>query len=150
LQWKHMKKLPWGLLLLFGGGLALASAIMESGLGSWFGNHLIFLKNIPKFYVILILVFITVFLTEILSNTALTISLVPIVSSIAIDIGFDVHKICIFLVLAASCAFMLPIATPPNAVVYSSEKVKLNNMIKIGLILNFGSIVIFTFLFFYL
>jgi sodium-dependent dicarboxylate transporter 2/3/5 len=150
LQWIHMKQLPWGLLLLFGGGLALSKAIIVSGLGDWFGSQLTFLSNFSSLYIILILIFATVFLTEVLSNTALTISFLPIVSFLAIDLDFPVNMFCMAIVMAASCAFMLPIATPPNAVIFSTEKIKITSMIKIGLVINLSSIVVLTLIFNYL
>jgi len=151
LQWKQMKQLPWGLLLLFGGGLALAKAIMISGLGDWFGSQVTFFNNFSVIYIIFILIFVTVFLTEVLSNTALTISFIPIIAVLAIDIGIQFNIIGMAVVMAASCAFMLPIATPPNAVIYSTEKITLIYMIKTGIILNFISIIIIsTFVILYL
>jgi len=120
LQWKHMKQIPWGLLILFGGGLAMAKAIMISGLGDWFGSQLTFLNNFSVLYIIFILIFATVFLTEVLSNTALAISFLPIVGVIAVDMGLPINIIGMAVVMAASCAFMLPIATPPNAVIFAT------------------------------
>ena len=117
-----MKQLPWGLLLLFGGGLALAKAIMVSGLGDLLGSQLSFLNNFSVLYIIFILIFGTVFLTEVISNTALTISFLPIISVLAVDMGLPVNIIGMAVVMAASCAFMLPIATPPNAVIFATEK----------------------------
>jgi sodium-dependent dicarboxylate transporter 2/3/5 len=150
LQWRHMKQLPWGLLLLFGGGLALAKAIMVSGLGDWLGSQLTFLNNFSVLYIIFILIFATVFLTEVLSNTALTITFLPIISVLAIDLGLEVDIVCMVIVLSASCAFMLPIATPPNAVIFSTEKIKIYNMIKIGFSINLSAIIILTIIFNYL
>ena len=148
LQWKQMKQLPWGLLLLFGGGLALAKAIMVSGLGDWFGSQLTFLDNYSELYIIFILIFATVFLTEVLSNTALTISFLPIIGVIAVDMGLPVTIIGMAVVMAASCAFMLPIATPPNAVIFATEKIKVMDMVKVGLIMNIFTIFIITSIFY--
>jgi sodium-dependent dicarboxylate transporter 2/3/5 len=149
LQWRHMKQLPWGLLLLFGGGLALAKAIMVSGLGDWFGSQLTFLNNFSVLYIIFILIFATVFLTEVLSNTALTITFLPIISVLAIDLGFEVGTVCMVIVLSTSCAFMLPNATPPNAVIFATEKIKVVDMVKVGFILNIFTIFIITSIFFF-
>ena len=150
LQWKHMKELPWGLLLLFGGGLALAKAIMVSGLGDWLGSQLTFLNNFSPLYIILILILSTVFLTEILTNTALTISFLPIIGVLAINMGLPVKIIGMAVVMAASCAFMLPIATPPNAIVFSTDKINLKEMIKIGFSINILSIFIITIIIYFL
>ena len=148
LQWKHMKQLPWGLLLLFGGGLALAKAIMVSGLGDWLGAQLSFLNNFSVLYIIFILIFATVFITEVLSNTALTISFLPIIGVIAVDMGLPVNIIGMAVVMAASCAFMLPIATPPNAVIFATEKIKVMDMVKVGFIMNILTIFIITSIFY--
>jgi len=148
LQWKQMKELPWGLLLLFGGGLALAKAIIVSGLGDWLGSQLTFLDNFSLLYIIFILIFATVFLTEVLSNTALTISFLPIIGVLAINMGLPVNIIGMAVVMAASCAFMLPIATPPNTVIFATEKIKVMDMVKVGFIMNIFTIFIITLIFY--
>jgi len=148
LQWKQMKQLPWGLLILFGGGLALAKAIMVSGLGDWLGSQLTFLQNFSVLYIIFALIFTTVFLTEVLSNTALSISFLPIIGVIAIDMGLPVNIIGMAVVMAASCAFMLPIATPPNAVIFATEKIKVMDMVKVGFMMNIFTICIITSIFY--
>lgn len=148
LQWKHMKQLPWGLLILFGGGLAMAKAIMVSGLGDWLGSQLTFLNNFSVLYIIFILIFTTVFLTEVISNTALTISFLPIIAVLAIDMGLSVNAIGMGVVMAASCAFMLPIATPPNAVIFATEKIKVMDMVKVGFVMNILTIFIITSIFY--
>jgi len=142
LQWKHMRQLPWGLLILFGGGLALAKAIMVSGLGDWLGSQLTFLSSFSVLYIIFILILATVFLTEVLSNTALTISFLPIISLYVIDIGLPVNLIGMFVVMASSCAFMLPIATPPNAVIFATEKIRVADMVKVGFVMNITSTIL--------
>jgi len=148
LQWKQMKQLPWGLLILFGGGLALAKAIMVSGLGDWLGSQFMFLHNFSVLYIIFALIFATVFLTEVLSNTALSISFLPIIGVIAIDMGLPVNIIGMAVVMAASCAFMLPIATPPNAVIFATEKIKVMDMVKVGFMMNIFTICIITSIFY--
>ena len=148
LQWKQMKQLPWGLLILFGGGLALAKAIMVSGLGDWLGSQFTFLHNFSVLYIIFALIFATVFLTEVLSNTALSISFLPIIGVIAIDMGLPVNIIGMAVVMAASCAFMLPIATPPNAVIFATEKIKVMDMVKVGFMMNIFTICIITSIFY--
>ena len=142
LEWRDMQQLPWGLVLLFGGGLALAKSIMTSGLANWIGNNLEFLTQYSAFALVLILVICVIFLTEILSNTALTLSFLPIVSMVAINLQMPVQMLGTILVIAASCAFMLPIATPPNAVIFASGKVRVYVMAKQGIILNVISIFI--------
>jgi sodium-dependent dicarboxylate transporter 2/3/5 len=142
LEWRDMQQLPWGLVLLFGGGLALAKSIMTSGLANWIGNNLEFLTQYSAFALVLILVICVIFLTEILSNTALTLSFLPIVSMVAINLQMPVQMLGTILVIAASCAFMLPIATPPNAVIFASGKIRVYEMAKQGIILNVISIFI--------
>ncbi len=144
LEWRDMQQLPWGLVLLFGGGLALAKSIMTSGLANWIGNNLEFLTQYSAFALVLILVVSIIFLTEILSNTALTLSFLPIVSMVAINLQMPVQMLGTILVIAASCAFMLPIATPPNAVIFATEKIKVMDMIKVGFTMNIFTIFIIT------
>jgi solute carrier family 13 (sodium-dependent dicarboxylate transporter), member 2/3/5 len=120
--------------------LALAKSIMTSGLASWIGNNLEFLTQYSAFTLVLILVICVIFLTEILSNTALTLSFLPIVSIVAINLQIPVQLLGTILVIAASCAFMLPIATPPNAVIFASGKIRVYEMAKKGIILNIISI----------
>ena len=143
-----MRQIPWGLILLFGGGLALAKSIMESGLASWIANNLEFLTDFSDITTVFILVFSVIFLTEILSNTALTISFLPIVSIVAVNLQLPVQLLGTIMVIAASCAFMLPIATPPNAVIFATEKIKVVDMVKVGFIMNIFTIFIITSVFY--
>jgi len=130
--------------------LALAKAIMVSGLGDWLGSQLTFLHNFSVLYIIFALIFATVFLTEVLSNTALSISFLPIIAVIAIDMGLPVNIIAMAVVMAASCAFMLPIATPPNAVIFATEKIKIKEMVRIGIFMNIATIIFLTLIFYLL
>jgi sodium-dependent dicarboxylate transporter 2/3/5 len=137
-----MRQIPWGLILLFGGGLALAKSIMESGLASWIANNLEFLTDFSNLTMVLILVVCVIFLTEVLSNTALTISFLPIVSIVAVNLQLPVQLLGTIMVIAASCAFMLPIATPPNAVIFASGKIRVYEMAKKGIALNLMCILV--------
>ncbi|MDA9211242.1 DASS family sodium-coupled anion symporter [Methylophilaceae bacterium] len=145
LVWDEAKKLPWGLLILFGGGLSLAKAINSSGLGQWLGEAFILAVNFKPWILILLIVTFIIFLTELTSNTATTSTFLPIATSIAIALSVSPSNIAIPLVLASSLAFMLPVATPPNAIVYGSGKLTIKNMIKAGFILNLIGILIITF-----
>ena len=136
LCWEDMRQIPWGLILLFGGGLALAKSIMQSGFASWIANNLEFLTDFSNITMVLILVVCVIFLTEVLSNTALTISFLPIVSIVAVNLQLPVQLLGTIMVIAASCAFMLPIATPPNAVIFASGKIRVYEMAKKGIALN--------------
>lgn len=137
LDWRDAKVVDWGTLLLFGGGIALSDAMFKTGLASFLASSFVGLFGTPSTLVLLILVVILVdFLTEITSNTAVTSMMVPIVISIAGTTGQDPVAIVLGTALAASMAFMLPVATPPNAIVYSSGYVSIKEMIRCGFLLD--------------
>lgn len=136
LLWSTLKDLPWGILILFGGGLSLASAISSSGLAAWIGKGVSGLGALPILLLILVVILVVIFLTEITSNTATAAAFLPILASSAIGIGQDPMLFVIPATIAASCAFMLPVATPPNAIIYGSGKVTIPQMAKAGLWLN--------------
>ncbi len=142
--WEKSKELPWGLLILFGGGLSLASQITSTGLGLWIGNLLIGLQNVPEIVLILCVATMIIFLTELTSNVATTSSFLPVFGAIALAIGVLPVTLTIPVCLAASCAFMLPVATPPNAIVYGSNKFTIATMMKAGLFLNLIGIILVT------
>lgn len=136
LKWSDTKRLPWGVLILFGGGLSMASAISTTGLASWIGSGIGSLNTWPIILIIIIVITLIVFLTEMTSNTASTAAFLPILASVAIGLGENPFLLAIPTVLGASCAFMLPVATPPNAIVYGSGKITIPEMSKAGLWLN--------------
>ncbi|MDC3057280.1 SLC13 family permease [Alphaproteobacteria bacterium] len=143
-NWETANKIPWGVLFLVGGGIALSRAIKSSGLAEWIGSFSNYLYGLDIYILVLIAVALIILLTELNSNTATVATFSPIL--IIFAIGLEVNPL-IFVIpttIAASCAFMLPIATPPNAVVFGSGKVKINNMIKAGLPLNIISIFVVT------
>ncbi|GMA47252.1 SLC13 family permease [Tetragenococcus muriaticus] len=142
LEWPDMKKLPWGILLLFGGGLSLAAAFEDSGLASWIGELLTNLEQFNYLFIIIILTIAILFMTEVMSNTAVSNMLMPISVGLAAGIGVEPYGIMAIVALASSCAFMLPISTPPNAAVFGSGELKINDMVKTGLWLNIFSVVI--------
>lgn len=136
--WKDIDRATdWGVLLLFGGGLTLSKILGTTG-ASWFLAQKIQMLTTGWPIVLLVgaIVLFVIFLTELSSNTASTALLVPIFAAVAVDMGIPVNKLVLPLTLAASCAFMLPIATPPNAIVFSSGKIRQREMIRIGLVLN--------------
>tara|TARA_R110000868_G_scaffold259361_5_gene517257 strand:- start:6610 stop:8079 length:1470 start_codon:yes stop_codon:yes gene_type:complete len=137
LIWSDTKSLPWGVLILFGGGLSMASAISSTGLASWIGSGIGGLNTWPIILIIVIVIALIVFLTEMTSNTASTAAFLPILASVAIGLGQNPLLLAIPTVFGASCAFMLPVATPPNAIVYGSGKITIPEMSKAGLWLNF-------------
>ena len=138
LSWDDVRDVPWGILILFGGGLALARGIESSGLASWIALQLHGLSEAPELLVLGVLVLLIIFLTEVTSNTSTATIFVPVVAVLAIVVGIHPYVLMITVVTAASCAFMLPIATPPNAVVFASEYVTMPQMMKAGIWLNLG------------
>ncbi len=145
LDWETAVKIPWGLLLLFGGGIAIASAFKSSGLSESVASLLAGLQEVPVFVLLFCICLVVTFLTEMTSNTATTILLMPILGSAAQATGIDPAILMLPAVLSASCAFMLPVATAPNAVVFGSGKFTTTRMMREGLVLNLiGSVVIST------
>ena len=144
LQWEATTKLPWGLLLLFGGGLSLGAQVSQTGLGLWIGEGLTILENVPSIILILAVASMIIFLTEMTSNVATTATFLPVFSAVAIAIGIVPVALTIPVCLAASCAFMLPVATPPNAIVYGSGKFTIPTMMRAGFALNIVGIFVVT------
>ena len=142
LTWSRAATLPWGVLLLFGGGLSLAGAIANTGLADTVGGGLIGLRGLPTIIVVAAVTALIVFLTEITSNTATTAVFLPIVATVAASAGIAPLELAMPVALAASCAFMMPVATPPNAIVFASEKLTVARMAKAGLLLNLIAIVV--------
>ncbi len=149
MNWKDVVKLPWDILILFGGGMALALGFESSGLALWIGNQLIELETFPLILLLLILIISVNFLTEITSNLATTAMLLPVLVSLASAIGVNPYILLVGATVAASCAFMLPVATPPNAVVFGSGYLKIEDMIKKGLWMNILSIILLTLIVYY-
>jgi sodium-dependent dicarboxylate transporter 2/3/5 len=144
LTWAEGRKLPWNIVLLFGGGFALAFGITNSGLDKFIGQQLAGIKVLPIVLVVAIIALLMTFLTEITSNTATTSALLPILGPLAAPLG--VHPLVILLpaTLSASFAFMLPVATPPNAIVFGSGYVRMGTMVRVGLWLNFTGVILTT------
>jgi sodium-dependent dicarboxylate transporter 2/3/5 len=142
LNFSWFKKVPWNILILFGGGLTLASLVVSTGLANKLSTFLNFLGDLNIFFIILIMAFFISILTEFTSNTATTFLLLPIFGSFAVNNDFNIIQIMLPGVLAASCAFMMPISTPPNAIVYSTNKIKISFMISTGFLLNFISVLL--------
>ena len=144
LNWDDAKSVPWDVVLLFGGGLSLAAAVQASGLAGWLGNSLAEFAAVPPIVLILIVVTIIIFLTEIMSNVAAMTTFLPILGALATATGVDVRSLIIPCAMAASCAFMLPIATGPNAVVFGMRQFSIGRMMKSGLWLNIACVIIVT------
>ena len=144
LKWEKSKELPWGLLLLFGGGLSLAAQISATGLGMWIGQSLMVLSTVPPIVLILAVATLIIFLTEITSNVTTTTTFLPVFGALAVAIGILPVSLTVPVCLAASCAFMLPVATPPNAIVYGSNKFTIATMMRAGIALNIIGIIVVT------
>lgn len=133
---RDLLKLPWSILLLFGGGLSIASAFVESGLTIWVTQHLSNLSNLPYLLILFIFALTILFMTEIMSNTAISNVFIPLSISISTVIGVEAYGLMALVALCSTCAFMLPVSTPPNAVVYGTSYLSSQDMIKTGLRMN--------------
>jgi sodium-dependent dicarboxylate transporter 2/3/5 len=139
-----IRKIPWDIILLFGGGFALAEGFVSSGLSKLIGQQFISFKGMNVIFLIASVSFALTFLTELTSNTATAQITLPILASLAIELNINPLLIMLPATLSASFAFMLPVATPPNAIVFSSNRLKIYDMAKTGLAINFIGIIIVT------
>jgi sodium-dependent dicarboxylate transporter 2/3/5 len=146
MNWETAKRLPWGILLLFGGGLSLASAVQTAHVGEFIGSGVGALPDLPTVGLVLVVATLVIFLTELTSNTATTATLLPILAALAPGLGAHPYMLIFPATLAASCAFMMPVATPPNALVFGSGHVTIRQMVKAGLWLNFIGVILITLL----
>lgn len=144
LNWPEAERLPWGVLLLFGGGISLGAAIRQTGLSTWIGGQLEILSALPPLLFVAAVVALVIFLTELTSNVATMTTLAPILGALAIAIGADPASLLAPAAVAASCAFMLPVATAPNAIIYATDKVPVSAMMRAGLRVNLAGAVIIT------
>lgn len=144
LTWEDAKKLPWEVLILFGGGLSLAAAITSTGLAEWIGGNLTVLDWMHIILLVMLSLLVIIFLTEVTSNTATAAAFLPILASVAVALGYAPLLLVIPAAIGASCAFMLPVATPPNAIVYGSGLVSIPQMARAGFIFNFIMVFIIT------
>ncbi len=144
IDWGTAKQLPWEVLVLFGGGLSLAASIRVNGVGEYLGNQVGGLAGIPDILLVAIVIIMVIYLTELTSNTATTATLVPILAGLATGLGFHPFTLIVPAAIAASCAFMLPVATPPNAIVFGSGYVTMRQMIRAGFWLNIIGVVVIT------
>ena len=142
LVWDDARKISWGILILFGGGLSLAHGIKISGLSEWIASAILSSNDIPLIPLVVILTFSIIFLTELTSNLATTAAFLPIIASIGVGMNINPLQLVIPATIAASCAFMLPVATPPNAIIFSSKEITIKEMIRAGILLNFIFILI--------
>lgn len=149
MDWKAAEDIPWEIILLFGGGFALASGFKESGLSTWFGEQLMFLKGVHPMILILCISFLITFLTEVTSNTATVEAFLPILAGLAVSIETNPLLFMLPATVAGSLAFMLPVATPPNAIVFGSRKLTIFQMARAGFFLNIIGIIVVTLMTYY-
>lgn len=144
ITWHDTIKIPWGIILLFGGGMAMATAFEVTGLATWLGNQMTLFEGLSVFFLVLVTVTLVNFMTELTSNLATTAMLMPILAPIAVNLHINPLILMVSATLAASCAFMLPVATPPNAVVFGSGYLRIPDMTRAGFWMNILSIVVVT------
>lgn len=142
LHWKDTKHVPWGILILFGGGIALAKMLEANGVITIVADLFIQYKDLGTVAIMTIVVTVAVFGTELMSNTALVNVFIPVIAAFALQSDYSVIQLCVPVALAASCAFMLPVGTPPNAIVFSSGEVKISQMARYGFVLNVIAVVL--------
>ncbi|MEO0982553.1 MAG: SLC13 family permease [Pseudomonadota bacterium] len=144
LTWSEAVKLPWGVLILFGGGISLGRAVSRTGLSEWIGDQLGALSVLPPIFFIAVVVALVIFLTELTSNVATMTTLAPILGALAGAVGASPESLLAPAAVAASCAFMLPVATAPNAIIYATDKVTIGQMMRAGVRVNLIGVVIIT------
>jgi sodium-dependent dicarboxylate transporter 2/3/5 len=144
MTWHDASRLPWGVLILFGGGLSLAAAVSSSGLALWLGESLAPLNALGTTVLVVSAVTLVIFLTELTSNLATTATLLPVVGAIALQAGVPPIVLTVPITIAASCAFMLPVATPPNAIVFATGAISIPQMVRAGVALNIAGIITVT------
>ena len=151
MNWEDSKDIPWGILILFGGGLAIATGFTETGLSNWIGEQLTFLDGMNLIIIITVSTAVVLLLTEITSNTATATMILPVVASLAIALNVHPYALMVPCAIAANCAFMLPVGTPPNAIIFGTGKITIMEMVKNGFWLNIiGIILIVLAVYFYL
>ena len=142
MQWEDTKRMPWGILMLFGGGLSLSSALDHAGIIQIIGDSMNAYKGLNIWVIISVLVILGVFMSEVMSNVAMVAVMTPVVAALAVGMGQNPLLLTIPVALAASCAFMLPMGTPPNAIVFASGRIKFLQMVRVGFVLNWVSIIL--------
>jgi sodium-dependent dicarboxylate transporter 2/3/5 len=144
MEWSYMKKIPWGILLLFGGGFAMAHGFQESGLTQWLGIQLSAFELVPLIILIAIICLVTTLTTEFASNTAMASTILPIIAGLGVALNINPMILMIPATISSSTAFMLPVATPPNAIVFGSGYIRIKDMVKIGIIMNIIGLILIT------
>lgn len=142
LTWQEAERIPWGVLLLFGGGIAMGNSIRETGLSEWIGLQMGILSTLPTVFFIITIVLLVIFLTELTSNVATMTTLAPILGTLATAIDAPHASLLAPAAVAASCAFMLPVATAPNAIIYATGQVSMGQMMSNGLRINLIAVLV--------
>jgi len=142
LNWDWAKRLPWGVLILFGGGLSLASQVSASGLAGWIGEAMTVFSALPLILTIIMVTTVIVFLTEMTSNTATTATFLPVIAALAAAMGSEPMMLLVPAALGASMAFMMPVATPPNAIVFGGGQLTIPDMARAGFLVNLAAIAV--------
>ncbi|SCU17268.1 sodium:sulfate symporter [Staphylococcus xylosus] len=142
IDWEVAKELPWGVLILFGGGLALAKGISESGLANWLGEQLKLIEGVSPLIIVLVITIFVLFLTEITSNTATATMILPILATLSVAVNVHPLLLMVPAAMAANCAYMLPVGTPPNAIVFGTGRISIKKMASVGFWVNLLSIVV--------
>jgi len=150
ITWEEAVKMPWGVILLFGGGMALAAGFQSSGLAKWLGTQITLLQGVHLFLLVIFIIASVNFLTEITSNLATTAMLLPVLAPMALSLGVHPYMLMVAATVAASCAFMLPVATPPNAVVFGSGYLRIPDMVSKGIWMNLLSIILLSLIVYFL
>ncbi|WP_227936494.1 SLC13 family permease [Alkalihalobacillus deserti] len=145
LDWEVSKDVPWGILLLFGGGLAIAAGFRESGLADWIGGQLTVLEGVNFILIIVLTTTLVLFLTEITSNTATATMILPVLAALGLALNIHPFALMVPAAMAANCAFMLPVGTPPNAIIFATGKIKIIEMVKNGFWINILAVILITF-----
>ena len=144
MDWETTKKLPWGIILLFGGGFALAGGFMSSGLSSWIGQQLQGAGSFSPIIIIGSICTLITFLTELTSNTGVSEMIQPVMAALGTAIGRNPLLLMVPVAMASSFAFMMPIATPPNAIIFGTNRIRIPDMVKVGFIINILGIIVLT------
>ncbi len=149
LNWEWAQRIPWGILILFGGGFALAKGFESSGLDQWIGSSFGAIGNISPLIIVVVVCLLLTFLTEITSNTATITMILPVLGALTVSLGLNPFILMVPATISTSCAFMMPVATPPNAIVFGSGYLKIQDMARIGFTLNLTGIIIITILMYF-
>ena len=144
MDWATAERLPWGVLILFGGGLSLAAAVEANGVSAYIGEATRGLAVLPPLALLLAVVAMTVFLSEVTSNTAQVATMTPVLAAMAPALGLDPKTLVVVCAIAASSAYMMPVGTPPNAIVFGTGLVRMPQMVRAGFVLNIVGIVVIT------